>query len=128
MYNTSERQRARSANDARVPPKTRTQNEPLNQADALRAQDERTGAFYREYNNVQVQQQVSQLIQRYGTIDQIPQEVFTNLPRATQQNLSLPAAQQQGNNANMSAHGITVLPPGMTKETVQQIYKVGYVT
>lgn len=35
--------------------------------------------------------------------------------------------QQQGNNANMSAQASAILPPGMTKEAVQQIYKVGYV-
>jgi hypothetical protein len=33
--------------------------------------------------------------------------------------------QQQGNNANMAAHASAILPPGMTKEAVQQIYKVG---
>ena len=32
--------------------------------------------------------------------------------------------QQQGNNANMSAQANAILPPGMTKEAVQQIYKV----
>jgi hypothetical protein len=32
--------------------------------------------------------------------------------------------QQQGNNANMSAQASAILPPGMTKEAVQQIYKV----
>ena len=32
--------------------------------------------------------------------------------------------QQQGNHANMSAQASAILPPGMTKEAVQQIYKV----
>ena len=35
--------------------------------------------------------------------------------------------QQQGNNANMSAQASAILPPGMTKEAVQQIYKVGHI-
>ena len=32
--------------------------------------------------------------------------------------------QQQGNNANMASQASNILPPGMTKEAVQQIYKV----
>lgn len=35
-----------------------------------------------------------------------------------------PAMQQQQGN-NMSAQASAILPPGMTKEAVQQIYKVG---
>lgn len=33
-------------------------------------------------------------------------------------------AMQQGNNTNMAAQMSSMLPPGMTKDDVQQIYRV----
>jgi hypothetical protein len=46
---------------------------------------------------------------------------------AVQATPAMQPQQQQGNNANMSAQASAILPPGMTKEAVQHLYKVGSV-
>jgi transcription factor SPT20 len=66
---------------------TLQQQQQLAQARAQQLAQSR--ANHQNAANIQARQQISQLIQRYGNLNQIPQQVIANLPPATQQNLHM---------------------------------------
>jgi transcription factor SPT20 len=70
-------------------PSQMTLQQQQQMAQARAQQLAQTRATHQNAANMQARQQISQLMQRYGNLNQIPQQIIANLPQATQQNLHM---------------------------------------